>query len=459
MSFQRIRTLDGIAKPFVKLVEKCYPDAFIFVIILSVLTYILAIFIADASHTETIMAWGDGLPKLFTFTAQITLIMIGAHALAHTEPVEKFLYIIGGIPKTSTQAYALVTFCSGCASLVAWSLGLIVGGIVSKYVALGCLKKKIKIHYPLLVASAYSGYVIWHMGYSSSSALFVSTPGHMLEDKIGVLPVTETIFSSFNISLALFTLLIITLINPLMKPKDKEEIIEIKQKVIKKEIKVKSNIQINQNNKNLLYNIENKRYFSTFLGLVLLFYIFFSYYLNGFFLTLSFVSFTFLGVGLLLSNSPMHFVKLVNNASQTVGPIILQYPFYAGIMGIMGNTELLNVIADWITSISTKETLGFYSFLSAGIVNMFIPSGGGQWAVQGPVMIEAAKALDVDPRVIVLSVSYGDQWTNMIQPFWTIPLLAIAGLHMRQIMGYTFVIFIVTGLIYSSGTIYMGYNI
>ena len=457
MSFQRIRTFDNVAKPFVRLVEKCYPDAFIFVIILSILTYFLAITIAGASHAEAITAWGEGLPKLFTFTAQITLIMVGAHALAHTEPIENALYRIGSIPRSSLHAYALVTFCSGCASLVAWSLGLIVGGIVSKYVALGCLKKKIRVHYPLLVASAYSGYVIWHMGYSSSSALFVSTPGHMLEDKIGVLPVTETIFSSFNIFLALFTLIIITIINPLMKPKD-DEVIEIKKGVIKKETKKGNNLDINQNNKSILYLIENKRYFSSFLGFVILFYIFLTYYLNGFFLTLSFVSFTFLGVGLLLANSPMHFVKLTNNAAKTVGPIILQYPFYAGIMGIMGNTELLNVIADWITSISTKETLGFYSFLSAGIVNMFIPSGGGQWAVQGPVMIEAANALNVDPRIIVLSVSYGDQWTNMIQPFWTIPLLAIAGLHMRQIMGYTFVIFIITGIIYSSGVIYMGYT-
>ena len=133
---------------------------------------------------------------------------------------------------------------------------------------------------------------------------------------------------------------------------------------------------------------------------------------------------------------------LVNNAAITVGPIILQYPFYAGI--INGNnvkTGLINVIADKITQISSSETLGFYSFLSGGLVNMFIPSGGTKWAVQGPVMIEAAKNLDVEPYVVVLGVAYGDQWTNMIQPFWTIPLLAIAGLHMRQIMGYTFVIF------------------
>ena len=149
-------------------------------------------------------------------------------------------------------------------------------------------------------------------------------------------------------------------------------------------------------------------------------------------------------------------MKLVNRASITVGPIILQYPFYAGIMGIMADTGLINVLAEKISSIATSDTLGFYSFLSGGLVNMFIPSGGGQWAVQGPVMIEAANNLNVKPYVIVLGVAYGDQWTNMIQPFWTIPLLAIAGLHMRQIMGYTFVIFIITGIIYGSAMLYLG---
>ena len=140
------------------------------------------------------------------------------------------------------------------------------------------------------------------------------------------------------------------------------------------------------------------------------------------------MSWTFLGLGLILSSSPIHYVKLVNNAAITVGPIILQYPFYAGIMGMMADTGLINVVAAKISQVSSSETLGFYSFLSGGLVNMFIPSGGGQWAVQGPVMIEAARNLNVEPYVVVLGVAYGDQWTNMIQPFWTIPLLAIAGL-------------------------------
>ena len=455
MSSKKLGFFNNLSKPFVKLVENFYPDAFIFVIVLSVLTFLLAVFNTDSSIVETFEAWGTGLPKLFTFTAQICIIMITAHALAHTRPVENILSKIGSYPASQIQAYALVTFISGLASLFAWSFGLIVGGIVSKFVAIGCAKKRIKIHYPLLVASAYSGYVIWHMGYSSSAALFVSSADHSLINKIGIIPVTDTIFNPFNITIAIFTLLIITIVNPLMRPNNDSEINEIDSNVFRFTDKSDSD-DMNKKIRKPAQVIENNRFISFFLAISLLLFIGLIFYKKGFSLDLNIVSWSFLGIGLLLSNSPIHYVKLVNRASITVGPIILQYPFYAGIMGIMADTGLINVLAEKISSIATADTLGFYSFLSGGLVNMFIPSGGGQWAVQGPVMIEAANYLNVKPYVIVLGVAYGDQWTNMIQPFWTIPLLAIAGLHMRQIMGYTFVIFIITGIIYGSAMLYLG---
>ena len=446
------KRLDALAKPFVGLVAKFYPDAFIFVIVLSILTFIFALVFTDTNAINAVTAWGNGLPKLFTFTAQISIIMITAHALAHTEPVENVLNKIGLTPNSSIQAYALVTFISGLASLFAWSFGLIVGGIISKFVAIGCRQKKIRVHYPLLVASAYSGYVIWHMGYSSSAALFVSSENHILKDKIGVIPVTDTIFTSFNITIAILTLFVITVINPLMRPTTKNQIAEVDTNIFKN-----NTIKIIQKKKlTFAQKVENNKFLSFFFGAVLLFFILFTFVKKGFFLDLNFVCWTFLCLGLLLCNSPLHYVKLVNNAAPTVGPIILQYPFYAGIMGIMSDTGLIQVLANNIVEFSSSGLLGFYSFLSAGLVNMFIPSGGGQWAVQGPVMIEAAQKLGVEPYVVVLGVAYGDQWTNMIQPFWTIPLLAIAGLHMRQIMGYTFVIFIFTGIIYGTALIYLG---
>ena len=294
------------------------------------------------------------------------------------------------------------------------------------------------------------------MGYSSSAALFVSSDGHSLIDKIGIIPVTETIFTNFNMILALITLIIITIINPLMRPTNKTEIKEIDTNVFNLSNKNNDFLDINQKSRTFAQTIESNRFISLFVGLCLLFFIFYIFHKKGFSLDLNIVSWSFLGIGLILSNSPIHYVKLVNKAAITVGPIILQYPFYAGIMGIMADTGLIDVMANKISEISSSETLGFYSFLSGGLVNMFIPSGGGQWAVQGPVMIEAANNLNVEPYVVVLGVAYGDQWTNMIQPFWTIPLLAIAGLHMRQIMGYTFVIFLVTGVLYGSAMLYLG---
>ena len=441
-----------LARPFIAFVERYYPDAFIFVIILSVITFISALILTEASVSSALLAWGDGLSMLFTFTAQITIIMIGAHSLAHTTSVQNFLTRIGQLPNTAYQAYSLVAFTAGVASLCAWSFGLFIGAIMARSVAKECLKKPFKIHYPLLVASAYSGYVIWHMGYSSSSALFVATPGHLLENKIGVLPVTETILSPINIVLALIALATITIVCPLMRPKN-EDAIEIDptlltddhQKPVEKKDKV-----------TLVEKFENHRSLSIFLAIAIFTYIAVTYTQKGFSLTLDFVSWTFLAFGLLLANSPMHYIKLVNNAAGTVGPIILQYPFYSGIMGLMATTGLMKVISDWIISIATPETLGFFAFLSGGFINMFVPSGGGQWAVQGPIMIEAALSLNVAPEVVVLGVAYGDQWSNMIQPFWLIPILAITGLRMRQVLGYTFVIFLFTGLIYGSGILYMG---
>ena len=451
MSWQRIRSLDSLAQPFVKFVDKCYPDAFLFVIILTFITFFLSLGFTDSNSLEIINSWGNGLPKLFTFTAQICVIMITAHALAHTDPIERFLNRVGSLPNSQVHAYAIVAFVSGIASLFAWSFGLIVGGLIAKFVAIGCQKKSIKVHYPLIVASAYSGYVIWHMGYSSSAALFVASENHSLIDKIGILPVTETIFSSFNIFMALATLLTITIVAPLMRPKDSKNIIEVDaKKLFKKEEKGIKRIS------SVAEVIENNRKISFLFGFVILFFILNTFYEKGFFLDLNLVSWTFLCVGLMLSNSSIHYVRLINNAAPTVGPIILQYPFYAGIMGIMADTGLINILANKIVLVSSADTLPFFSFLSGGLVNMFIPSGGGQWAVQGPVMIEAAEILGVNPSYVVLGVAYGDQWTNMIQPFWTIPLLAIAGLHMRQIMGYTFVIFIFTGFIFGGSLLFLG---
>ena len=447
-----MRFFQLLARPFVTFVERYYPDPFVFVVLLSVLTFLLSLVLADATPTGALSAWGDGLPSLLAFTAQICITLLTAHALAHTDRVQTLLKRIGNIPKNATGAYALVAFSAGIGSLIAWSLGLIVGATVAREVARQGARRGIRIHYPLLVACAYAGFVIWHMGYSSSAGLFVATAGHSLEAEIGIIPITETVFTLHNGLLALITLVIISAVCPLMRPRD-QEIIEIAPALLTEHVDEPDSVTERQT---FAQYLDRMQTLTLILGAALFAYIGYSFYANGFHLNLNLVNWSFLGAGLLLSRSPSHYVKLINNASSTIGPVLIQYPFYAGILGMMQGTGLAGIISDWFTSIATAETLSFFAFLCAGLVNMFIPSGGGQWAVQGPIFIEAGQNLGVDPSIIVLAVSYGDQWTNMIQPFWTIPLLAIAGLHMRQIMGYTFVIFLLTLFLFGGGLLLWG---
>ncbi len=447
-----MRFFQLLARPFVAFVERYYPDPFVFVVLLSALTFLLSMVLADASPAIALSAWGDGLPSLLAFTSQICITLLTAHALAHTDRVQVLLKRIGNIPNSAAGAYALVTFSAGIGSLIAWSLGLIAGATVAREVARQCSVRGIRIHYPLLVASAYAGFVIWHMGYSSSAGLFVATAGHSLEAEIGIIPITETVFTLHNSLLALITLAVICMVCPLMRPAERE-LIEIDPALLEERVQEPAGTVEQQT---FARYLDTMRPLTLLLGAGLFCYIGYSFYIKGFHLNLNLVNWSFLGAGLLLARSPSHYVQLINNASSTIGPVLIQYPFYAGILGMMQGTGLAGIISDWFTAIATPGTLSFFAFLCAGLVNLFIPSGGGQWAVQGPIFIEAGQNLGVDPSIIVLAISYGDQWTNMIQPFWTIPLLAIAGLHMRQIMGYTFVIFLLTLFLFGSALLLWG---
>ncbi len=441
-----------LIKPFTVMVERYYPDPFIFAVLMSLITFVAALLFTDATPNSALIAWGDGLPALLTFTAQMSITLLAAHALAHTDRVQKILRAIGSLPRNAASAYALVACSAGIGSLIAWALGLIAGATIARQVAIECSRRGIKVHYPLLVASAYAGFVVWHMGYSSSAGLFVATPGHTLESSIGIIPITDTIFSLSNGLVVLATLIAITIVCPMMRPDDKE-IIEVDTNLLEDNNQEE---RVDKSANTLATKLDNLRLLSLIPGLTLLIYLASSMIEKGFFLTLDVVNWSFIGLGLLLARSPLHYVRLIEKASTTIGPIVLQYPFYAGVLGMMITTGLAGVISDWFVNIASDKTLGLAAFLAAGIVNIFVPSGGGQWAVQGPIFTEAAMQLNVDPSIIVLAVAYGDQWTNMIQPFWTIPLLAIAGLHLRQIMGYTVVILLVTGVIFAGGLLIMG---
>ncbi|MEE4299284.1 MAG: TIGR00366 family protein [Pseudomonadales bacterium] len=439
-------SLAAVARPFVHLVERWYPDAYVFAIALTFVTLALAVALTDTAPLEAVDLWGAGLSGLLAFTTQIALTLVFAHALAHTDAAQRLLSTVAHLPRSAFAAYGTVAVATSAASLVAWSLGLAAGALLAREVARTGAARGLALDYPLLVASAYSGFVVWHMGYSGSAPLAVATPGHALEATTGLLPVTETILAPWNLAMILAVVPIVALTCALMAPASPT--------------RFAPEPQPQPRNDDLAHTpgqrMERARMLSFAVGALAALWLARHFLRAGPALDLNVVNWSFLAAGLLLARSPLHYVQLVTNAGATLGPILLQYPFYAGIMGLMTGSGLVVVFSDFFVAFASAETLSFWAFLCGGVVNFFVPSGGGQWVVQGPVFVDAAARLGASVPEVVMGIAYGDQWSNLIQPFWTIPLLAIAGLPMRRVLGYTFVTFLVSGIAFGAGLLLIG---
>lgn len=431
----------------VALVQRYLPDPFLFCIILTTIAFIIAMPLTKQGPMLMVTHWGNGVWSLLTFSMQMALVLVLGSAMATSPPIHKFLKTLSGIPKTPFQSIVFVTFISLVACWVNWGFGLIVGAILAKEVA----KHGRKVDYRLLIASAYSGFLIWHGGISGSVPLTIANLTDTVVAQTGgvltaSIPTSQTIFAPFNLIICIAFLIILPLVNAKMHPSGDSVIVidpnllkEEPEKVFKRDTPAEK--------------LESNRVMS-WIVVVLIFALLVRHFANnGFLLDLNVVNLIFLMLGVLFHGTPIRYVSAFTDAVKGAGGILLQFPFYAGIMGIMvginpeTGASLAGVISQFFVSIANYITFPLFSFLSAGIVNVFIPSGGGQWAVQGPIMMPAGAALGVAPNVTAMSIAWGDSWTNMIQPFWALPALGIAGLGARDIMGFCVIDLIVSGLI------------
>jgi short-chain fatty acids transporter len=307
------------------------------------------------------------------------------------------------------------------------------------------------MHYPLLGAAGYAGLAVWHGGFSGSAPLLVATKGHFLEAEIGILPVTATLFSTLNIAVAVFLILVLPYIFKLLCPSDPARMVTIDQ-VLPNAREIIAEQEMGEmelrHQDTLAAKLERSVAISMVIGLGGMIAVVWYFATNGFKLNLDIVNFTFLFLGILLHKRPVHYVRAVADGTRGCAGIILQFPFYSGIMGMMKFSGLIVVMANWFIAISNQATYPLLTFVSAALVNLFVPSGGGQWAVQGPVIVKAAQALDVSLPKAVMALAYGDQWTNLLQPFWALALLGITGLKARQIMGYCIAVMLIGALFF-----------
>ena len=440
-----------IIRGCVKVVQRYLPEPFIFAVLLTIIAFLVAMPVCHQTPLEVVEHWGNGVWSLLAFAMQMALVLVCGSALAAAPSIKKGISALASLPTTPAGAIALVTGISAVACWLNWGFGLIVGAIFAREIA----RKLRGVDYRLLIASAYSGFVVWHAGISGSIPLTMATPGSGLKEitrgaLVNPVPISETVLDPHNLIMVALVIVALVLVNSLMHPKG-NQVITVDPAILMEEPEkpaVKPETPAEK--------MENSRLLSWIIAILGLSFVVIKLFFRGGSLDLNTVILIFLFLGVILHKTPLAYVGAFTKAASGAAGILLQFPFYAGIMGILmgvGKSGIClgTVISDGFINISTPVSYPLFTFLCAAVLNMFVPSGGGHWAIQAPIMFTAGADLGVDPGLTGMAIAWGDAWTNLIQPFWAIPALAIAKLNAKDIMGFCLIDLVVSGIIICTG--------
>ena len=425
----------ALSQFFTRIADRYLPDAFVFALLLTIIVFIAGV-LNGSSPGQMIDYWGGGMWNLMTFAMQMSLVLITGFTLAKTTIVSKLLSYVASFAKGQISAVILVTLVSVIACFINWGFGLIVSALFAIEVA----KKVKKVNFAIILASAYSGFLVWHGGISGSIPLKLTAPSENIQKIMGVshLDFHHTLYSSLNLWLLGATLITLLVVNTLMSRDAK--LLDFDYE--------KPTYQAHFDQSSFASKLENSPWLTGVISLASTIYII-RFFITGNSFNLNIMIFIFLVLAMIFHGTPKKFLHSFNDSVKDSSGIILQFPFYAGLMAMMSQSGLAANLSEFFVSISSEKTFLFFTYLSAGIVNFFVPSGGGQWAIQGPIILPAAKELGVDLGQASMAIAWGDAWTNMVQPFWALPLLSIARLELKELMGYLCVILITSGVVSS----------
>ncbi len=428
-------------------VEKWFPDPFIFAILLLFLVVILAGILEQRNPYLLMQDMYQGFWSFLTFAMQMCIILVTGYALAFHPRVRRGIAWLCTLPRNGKQAAALVA-CVACVfSWVNWGLGLIIGASIAREMGRQAYFRKMPIHYPVICAAGYTGMgLIWHWGLSGSAPLLVTASGNFLENIIGVVPVSQTIFSSYSLINSLIVLVFAVGVSYLLHPAPSRcRGVEIYAPSLTRKEEETGVIERKQSFSDRL---ENSRLLVLIMVALMAGSMVWWFSTRGFMngLDINAVNFCFILAGLLLYLNPVKYMKAVYAAATEVGGIILQFPFYAGIQGVMMYSGLGTTIASWLVNIASPFLYPAISLLVAALINMFIPSGGGEFLAIGETISRAGVALGVPAGKFITAYAAGDAWTNLFNPFWAIPLLAITRIKAREMFGSCIVIMILAAI-------------
>ena len=429
------------------------PDAWVIAVLLTVVSFFLALFFTKSNPYQIVQYWGNGFWVLLSFAMQMCLIIMTGYILATTPIFSRLLNALAGLPKSPKGCIALMAAVSMLLAWINWGLSVVGSAVVVRFMA----KKQKGVDYRLLVATAYLGMgTFWHAGLSASAPLLVATPKHFLEKDIGIIPITETIFHPFNLLLAAVVFIFMVVIGPMMHPKEGEQI-EADPKLLEEEGAEPPPKPSKEEMTPALW-LEHSPLINLLVGGCGVIWIIWYLSQKGWGgINLDVVNFIFLIAGILLHWTPAAFLKAAYEGGSFIWGVVVQFPFYAGIFGIIKFSGLAEVMATWFTLIATKEMYPFVVMWYSGILNYIVPSGGAKWAIEAPYIMQAAKNLGVSAPATVIAYAWGDMVTDVIQPFWAIPLLGVAKLGFRDIMGYCMIYFLCYMVVISIGFLLMPY--
>ncbi|MCV7088141.1 short-chain fatty acid transporter [Mycolicibacter hiberniae] len=437
-----MQSLTGLS---VRYVERLMPDPYLFAVILTLIVAgLVATLVDGASGSGMLQAWYAGVwgpDNIFTFAFQMVLILVTGYTLAEAPALKRAIAAIAEKPRTQTQAALLCFAVSAVLSLLNWGLGLVSGALIARQVA----RRFPDSHFGYLVAAAFTGFIVWTQGLSSSIALANTDPGSPINviHKIAgfTVPLSQTIFQPYSWLSAIVVLAVLAVALWRMEP---SESLAPDPAVFDDQDAVDS-----PGNRTFAEWLENLWVLN-----VVLFAAGITYFAaSGFVLNVSSMIMLFTVTSALLHRTPIRFIRAFTGAAKVSGPLLLQYPLYGGLVGLLayqgaeGTKPLQTLLAQTLVNGATEYTLPFLTFVGSVIISLFVPSGGGHWAVQGPIAVDSALAIGQHSPgylgLVSMAVAVGEGVTNMIQPFWLLPLLAIAKLHVRQVMGFTLVAFFI----------------
>jgi short-chain fatty acids transporter len=449
---KRSQEFAKLTRKFNSRVSYFVPHSFLFAILLTFLAYLLGILVTYQGPFDMVRFWVSGVWNLLSFSMQMVLLVAAGFSVATTPLSRRVLRFLAGIPSTPRGGVMFLTAFTALCSLLHWGLGIIAGAFLAREIG----RRNSHADYPLLVASAFIGMCAGNLGIFSSDPLIIRKAAPFLEKAMGLAPNPETTWNPATlvgflggVTGAMALLGLICPEGGEATPLPPQLLERFEQEDRAEEVSLAAEREIHQRGK-LSFGVwlEHSRWPVWLLSIMGFSYLVFWFYGKGFILNLNILILALFTLALSFHDTPMHFLRSLEGSARAAHGIIVQFPFYAGTQGMLASSGLAALATGWVFSVATTAAYPTLLYLHAVLLNFFAPTSGSAWEIQGPLAVKAAQSLEMSLPRALQAFCAGETAGNVIHPFWTIPLMGICGLSVRDIMGYCLIAFFLLSIVW-----------